>query len=100
MPKAQVAGPIGLIGLVMFLYGSEFPGREFFEGSPASPTYNSWRGIASRPDWLSRWDRQAFRSRSAIRSNIRRLTTSTATPEPHRCQHSGFLLARSLIRLA
>jgi putative transport protein len=33
VPKAQIAGPIGLIGLVMFLYGiGIFYGREFFEG--------------------------------------------------------------------
>src|SRR6476659_4901744 len=32
-PKAQVAGPIGLVGLVMFLYGiGILYGRQFFEG--------------------------------------------------------------------
>src|ERR1700742_3378995 len=32
-PKAQVAGPIGLIGLVMFLYGiGILYGRQFFDG--------------------------------------------------------------------
>src|SRR4051794_6476330 len=32
-PKAQVAGPIGLIGLIMFLYGiGILYGRQFFEG--------------------------------------------------------------------
>ena len=32
-PKAQIAGPIGLIGLIMFLYGvGILYGREFFEG--------------------------------------------------------------------
>lgn len=32
-PKAQVSGPIGLIGLVMFLYGiGTLYGRQFFEG--------------------------------------------------------------------
>ena len=32
-PKAQIAGPIGLIGLVMFLYGiGMLYGRQFFEG--------------------------------------------------------------------
>ncbi|WIM10587.1 TrkA C-terminal domain-containing protein [Enhydrobacter sp.] len=32
-PKAQIAGPIGLIGLVMFLYGiGTLYGRQFFEG--------------------------------------------------------------------
>src|SRR6185369_9027497 len=32
-PKAQIAGPIGLIGLTMFLYGiGILYGRQFFEG--------------------------------------------------------------------
>src|SRR6476659_10060173 len=32
-PKAQIAGPIGLVGLVMFLYGiGILYGRQFFEG--------------------------------------------------------------------
>ena len=32
-PKAQIAGPIGLIGLIMFLYGIRILyGRQFFEG--------------------------------------------------------------------
>ena len=38
-PKAQIAGPIGLIGLIMFLYGiGILYGRQFFEGlSGAGP---------------------------------------------------------------
>src|SRR5258705_3593766 len=33
VPKAQVTGPIGLIGLIMFLYGiGILYGRQFFEG--------------------------------------------------------------------
>jgi putative transport protein len=41
-PKAQVSGPIGLIGLVMFLYGiGILYGRQFFEGlSGAGRKYN------------------------------------------------------------
>src|SRR6201997_1384804 len=32
-PKAQISGPIGLIGLIMFLYGiGILYGRQFFEG--------------------------------------------------------------------
>src|SRR6201995_4362663 len=32
-PKAQIVGPIGLIGLIMFLYGiGILYGRQFFEG--------------------------------------------------------------------
>src|SRR5712664_3052698 len=33
VPKAQITGPIGLIGLIMFLYGiGILYGRQFFEG--------------------------------------------------------------------
>src|SRR6201994_1427116 len=41
-PKAQISGPIGLIGLIMFLYGiGILYGRQFFEGlSGAGRTYN------------------------------------------------------------
>src|ERR1700759_1240443 len=41
-PKAQIAGPIGLIGLIMFLYGiGILYGRQFFEGlSGVGKTYN------------------------------------------------------------
>ena len=41
-PKAQVAGPIGLVGLIMFLYGiGILYGRQFFEGlSGAGRIYN------------------------------------------------------------
>ena len=41
-PKAQIAGPIGLIGLIMFLYGiGILYGRQFFEGlSGAGRNYN------------------------------------------------------------
>src|SRR6201993_481493 len=40
--KAQIAGPIGLIGLIMFLYGiGILYGRQFFEGlSGAGRKYN------------------------------------------------------------
>src|SRR5580693_4938798 len=41
-PKAQIAGPIGLIGLIMFLYGiGILYGRQFFEGlSGVGRNYN------------------------------------------------------------
>jgi putative transport protein len=42
-PKAQITGPIGLIGLIMFLYGiGLLYGREFFDGmtGPAGRRYN------------------------------------------------------------
>src|ERR1700746_2522276 len=47
-PKAQIAGPIGLIGLVMFLYGiGILYGRQFFEGlSGAGRKYNLLAFIA------------------------------------------------------
>lgn len=36
-PKAQIVGPIGLVGLIMFLYGiGILYGREFFEGMSGS----------------------------------------------------------------
>ena len=36
-PKAQIVGPIGLIGLIMFLYGvGILYGRQFFEGMTGS----------------------------------------------------------------
>src|SRR3954464_15025782 len=43
VPKAQVTGPIGLTGLIMFLYGiGILYGRQFFEGvtGPAGRKYN------------------------------------------------------------
>src|SRR5712671_3900050 len=43
VPKAQITGPIGLIGLIMFLYGiGILYGRQFFEGvtGPAGRKYN------------------------------------------------------------
>src|SRR3954449_4213934 len=41
-PKAQITGPIGLIGLIMFLYGiGILYGRQFFEGlTGPGRTYN------------------------------------------------------------
>src|SRR5581483_6357834 len=42
-PKAQITGPIGLTGLIMFLYGiGILYGRQFFEGmtGPAGRKYN------------------------------------------------------------
>src|SRR5207237_3958556 len=37
-PKAQIVGPIGLTGLVMFLYGiGILYGRQFFEGMTGAP---------------------------------------------------------------
>jgi putative transport protein len=41
-PKANIAGPIGLVGLIMFLYGiGILYGRQFFEGlSGPGRTYN------------------------------------------------------------
>jgi len=40
-PKAQITGPIGLIGLIMFLYGVGIQyGRQFFEGTRAPQAAN------------------------------------------------------------
>jgi putative transport protein len=43
--KAQIGGPIGLTGLIMFLYGiGILYGRQFFEGMKGvGRTYNLWR---------------------------------------------------------
>ena len=52
-PKAQIAGPIGLVGLTMFLYGiGIFYGRQFFEGlSGPGRKYNllALLAVARRP---------------------------------------------------
>jgi putative transport protein len=47
-PKAQIAGPIGLIGLIMFLYGiGILYGRQFFEGlTGPGRTYNMLAFVA------------------------------------------------------
>src|SRR6201981_526098 len=48
-PKAQITGPIGLTGLIMFLYGiGILYGRQFFEGmpGPAGRKYNLLAFIA------------------------------------------------------
>ncbi len=47
-PKAQIAGPIGLIGLIMFLYGiGILYGRQFFEGMMPAPAADTicWRSL-------------------------------------------------------
>ena len=60
-PQAQIAGPIGLIGLVMFLYGiGILYGRQFFEGlTGVGRKYNLLAALAvlvsayrSRSDWV------------------------------------------------
>lgn len=47
-PKAQIAGPIGLVGLIMFLYGiGILYGRQFFEGlSGPGRIYNALAFVA------------------------------------------------------
>jgi len=47
-PRAQIAGPIGLIGLIMFLYGiGILYGRQFFEGlSGPGRVYNLLAAVA------------------------------------------------------
>ena len=74
-PKAQIAGPIGLIGLIMFLYGiGILYGRQFFEGlTGAWPQIQSacvrrrrCRAVWSRSDWVGlRRRRSATRSASS-----------------------------------
>src|SRR5262252_2427021 len=58
-PKAQITGPIGLIGLIMFLYGvGILYGRQFFEGmtGAAGRKYNFLVSLESLPGSWSRWD--------------------------------------------
>src|SRR6478735_7460616 len=53
-PKAQIVGPIGLTGLIMFLYGiGILYGRQFFEGMrgvAASTIYWHWSAV-----WPGSW---------------------------------------------
>ena len=45
-PKAQIAGPIGLIGLTMFLYGSEFcMGASSLRADRAGPDLQPARSV-------------------------------------------------------
>ena len=45
-PKAQITGPIGLTGLVMFLYGiGILYGRQFFEGMVGAAGRNTHAGL-------------------------------------------------------
>ena len=48
-PKAQIAGPIGLIGLIMFLYGiGILYGRQFFEGMTGAGAQIQSAGLRCR----------------------------------------------------
>ena len=76
-PKAQIIGPIGLTGLIMFLYGiGILYGRQFFEGmvgvGPEIQSAGACR-VSGRPCW---WRSGLGRS-SASRSGIR----SASTPD-------------------
>ena len=65
-PKAQIAGPIGLIGLIMFLYGiGILYGRQFFEGlSGPGRIYNllAFVAVVAGARWW-RWRSAACRRR-------------------------------------
>ena len=82
-PKAQITGPIGLTGLIMFLYGiGILYGRQFFEGMTGAAGANTicWRWLPSSPGSWSHWGLARHSgSRSATRSAFRRSMTSTAT---------------------
>ena len=73
-PKAQITGPIGLTGLIMFLYGiGILYGRQFFEGMVgAGQKYNllAWSHV-----WQACWSRSAWGTSSASRSDIRWAST-------------------------
>ena len=48
-PKAQIVGPIGLTGLIMFLYGiGILYGRQFFEGMAGAAGHKGQRSCAGR----------------------------------------------------
>ena len=72
-PKAHIVGPIGLTGLIMFLYGiGILYGRQFFEGmaGAAGRKYNFLALVAVIAGLAGRARRSArsSASRSAIRS--------------------------------
>ena len=71
-PKAQIIGPIGLTGLIMFLYGiGILYGRQFFEGmvgaGPEIQSAGACRAASPACSWRSDSDTSSA-SRSAIRS--------------------------------
>ena len=77
-PKAQIVGPIGLTGLIMFLYGiGILYGRQFFEGmsGAAGQKYNllALDRRASPVFWSRLGLARPSASRSATRSAFRRL---------------------------
>ena len=76
-PKAQIIGPIGLTGLIMFLYGiGILYGRQFFEGMVgAGQKYNLL--ALDRVSGRFGWSRSASGTFSASRSGIR----SASTPD-------------------
>ena len=77
-PKAQITGPIGLIGLIMFLYGvGILYGRQFFEGmiGAAGRKYNLLAFVAVIAGLVRRaraWTRIRHQGRPHIRP-LRRL---------------------------
>ena len=84
-PKAQIIGPIGLTGLIMFLYGiGILYGRQFFEGMVGAAGRNTicWRWSRASPGLLVALGLgpASSASRSATRSaSIAGSMTSTAT---------------------
>ena len=71
-PKAQIIGPIGLTGLIMFLYGiGILYGRQFFEGMTGAAGTQSticWRWSRASPAF---WSRSGLARPSASRSATR-----------------------------
>ena len=69
-PKAQIVGPIGLTGLIMFLYGiGILYGRQFFEGmASAGRKYNLLALVAVVAGLVLVWGWGALGSRPALRS--------------------------------
>ena len=71
-PKAQIIGPIGLTGLIMFLYGiGILYGRQFFEGMSGRGGPQIQSAGAGRSRRRPRWSRSGSARSSASRSATR-----------------------------
>ena len=71
-PKAQITGPIGLTGLIMFLYGiGILYGRQFFEGMTGAAGMQVQSAGARRRASPGCWSRSGSARSSASRSATR-----------------------------
>ena len=78
-PKASIIGPIGLTGLIMFLYGiGILYGRQFFEGMTGAAGIKVQCPGACRGAWPD----SSWRSDLGKRSESRSATLSGCLPAP------------------